>query len=137
MVENARIIKFASLLILWAFPIQIQAAQVSAQFSVLITLNNNAALSNTDLCRSSARVGVFGESVIVVCNSGESVAFTGDTVGLPWSPVHDGSYRFITHANSADLPLSFSDNYAGLGTVTSWRMVNYSNRDYLELMIGW
>jgi len=135
MVENARITTFATLLLLWAF--SIQAAQISTQFVVLINLNNEAALSNADLCRGSARVGVFGETVIVVCSSGESVAFSGDTTGLPWSPVQDGGYRFITYTPESDESLDEISSYAGVGTVTSWRVVNLSNRDYLELMIGW
>jgi len=135
MLENARIFKFAALLTLWAFPAQ--SAQISTQFSVLINLNNDAAIKNTDLCRSSARVGVFGETVIVVCSSGESVAFSGKAAGLPWSPVQDGAYRFITFAPGSAEALDDVTSFAGIGTVTSWRVIKLSNRDYLELMIGW
>ena len=30
-----------------------------------------------------------------------------------------------------------SDEVAGAGTVTSWRVVHIANRDYLEMMVGW
>ena len=126
----ARIISFAVILALWALPVQ--AAQSNAQFTVFIVLQNDGAL-----CRSSARVGVFGQAVTVVCNSGEAVSFSGDTTNLPWSSVQDGSYRFVALAPQSFESLGKLSSYAGIGTVTSWRVVKLSELDYLELTIGW
>jgi len=130
LVKTARIIAFAALPVLWAS--LAQASQSNAQFTVFIVLQNDGAL-----CRSSARVGVFGQAVTVVCNSGETVSFSGDTASLPWSSVQDGMYRFVALAPKSFESLGELNNYAGIGTVTSWRVVKLSDLDYLELMIGW
>jgi len=133
--DAARFILIAALLTLWASPGH--AAQSSAQFIVLINFNNQGEPPNAGLCRSSARVGVFGEAVTVICSSGKIVPFSGDTSELPWSPAQDGSYRFVALAPQSYESLGEISSYAGVGTVTSWRVVRLSNMDYLELMIGW
>jgi len=122
-------------LTLWAFACQ--AGQSSKQFTVLINLQNNNARIQGNVCRSSVRIGVFGENVTVVCATGVATEFNGNSNNLPWSPVEDGEYRFVTMAPKIADIKDENDSYAGMGTVTSWRLVSLSNRDYLELMIGW
>lgn len=133
--KSAWIISSAALLAIWAFPCQ--AAQDSTQFTVHITLLNDSAAYDAGLCRSSARIGAFGEAVTVICTSGESVVFSGNTTNLPWSSARDGEYRFMMLAPSASDSLTGIGSYAGVGTLTTWRLVSLSDRDYLELMIGW
>ena len=50
--------------------------------------------------------------------------------------MHGGSYRFATQILWSDW-IEGLDGNIGTGTVTSWRIVNLANRDYLELMLGW
>lgn len=110
----------AALLVLWAIPSH--AGQRSAQFSVLINLQSGGGVPNTGLCRSSSRIGVFGEAITVICSSGEP---------------QDNAYRFVTLVSKAGELLGTVESYAGTGTITSWRVVSLSNLDYLELMVGW
>ena len=130
-----RFFAFATLSTLWAF--SCQAGQSSKQFTVLINLKNNNTLIQDRVCRSSVKIGVFGENVTVVCATGVATEFNGNSNNLPWSPVQDGEYRFVTMAPKIANIQDGNDSYAGMGTVTSWRLVSLSNRDYLELMIGW
>ena len=50
--------------------------------------------------------------------------------------MHGGAYRYATQVLWSDW-LEGTDSTFGTGTVTSWRIVNLANRDYLELMLGW
>lgn len=112
------------------------AAQSSTQLQVMITLHNNQGASGSGLCRSSARIGTFGRSVVIVCATGQAVEYSGNVSDLPWSSAWDSSLRYV------ELPPPSTEklgeiNYAGLGTIASWRIVNLAHKDYLELMIRW
>ncbi len=133
-VAAAKVFTLAALLFLWAS--SSYAAQASAQFTVDINLQPNGNLPNAGVCRSSTRIGTFGEAVTVECSTGKAVVFAGDTSQLPWSAMQDGYYRFVTQLSGAGAPLD-SDKFAGAGTVTSWRIVNLADWEYLELMVGW
>lgn len=130
----AEVFSLAALLFLWAHPSY--AAQTSSRFTVNINLQPNGNLSNTGLCRSSNRIGSFGEAVTIECSTGKAVTFSGGASKLPWSAVQDGHYRFIIQLSGSGVPPD-SDRLVGAGTVTSWRIVNLADREYLELMVGW
>ena len=120
---------------LW--PLPCQAAQISSQFDVLISLQSEGTVFNAGLCRSSTEVGVFGRAVTVLCSTGEAVGFSGDTMSLPWSETQGSSFRFVAIAPSSVDSLDPKKIYASLGTISSWRIVKLANRDYLELLISW
>ncbi len=130
----AKVFALAALLFLWAS--SSYAEQASAQFNVNINLQPNGNLSNARVCRSSTRIGTFGEAVTIECSTGRAVKFTGNTSKLPWSASQDGYYRFVTQLSGAGVPLD-SDKFAGVGTVTSWRIINLADWEYIELMVGW
>lgn len=131
----AKVFALAALLFLWAQQSS-YAAQASSQFTVEINLQPNGNMPSAGVCRSSTRIGTFGEAVTVECSSGKAVTFAGDTSKLPWSAMQDGYYRFVTQLSGTGIPLE-SDKFAGAGTVTSWRIVNLADWEYLELMVGW
>jgi len=56
---------------------------------------------------------------------------------LPWTEIPDGPFRYVNLLSGNSEILATVDSYAGSGTVTSWRIVNLADRDYLELMVGW
>jgi hypothetical protein len=131
----ARVFTLATLLVLCIQPSY--AGQANSQFKVLINLQSNSGTPNAGVCRSSSRVGNFGEVVTVECTTGKVVTFSGNTNNLPWTGMQDGSYRFLTQLSEEPVSLGTLDVYAGGGTVTSWRIVHLANRDYIELMVGW
>jgi hypothetical protein len=45
-------------------------------------------------------------------------------------------YRFKIPGASGEA-LGTVDIYSGAGTVTSWRMINLANWEYLEMTVGW
>jgi len=112
------------------------AAQSNMQFNVVVrqTIGDTA---NLGLCRNSTKIGSFGEAMTVMCSSGTTVDFTGDTSSLPWIATQDGAFRFVTIASRTGESMGSLGSYRGGGTVTSWRVVNLAHLDYLELMIGW
>lgn len=131
---HAVISAFALTLGLWAFPAY--SAQSGAQFVVTAQLAGSG-VANTGLCRSSNRIGVFGKTLTIVCATGEPVDFKGNPSSLPWSAVQDGSYRFVTVVSRAGEPTGAVDSYAGIGTITSWRVISLVELDYLEMMVHW
>jgi hypothetical protein len=133
----AKIFTLATLLVLCILPLPSYAAQVNTQFKVLINLQSNSGTPNAGLCRSSGRIGNFGEVITVECSTGKVVTFSGNSSNLARTAMQDGSYRFLTQFSETGVSLGTLDIYAGGGTVTSWRIVNLANRDYIELMVGW
>lgn len=126
----AKFFVLAALLFWWALQSS-YAAQASSQFAVDIYLQPGGNTPNAGICRNSSRIGTFGEAVTIDCSTGR----TGNTSQLPWSAAQDGYYRYIIRHSIADG--AASNQFAGAGTVTSWRIVNLSDWEYLELMIGW
>lgn len=124
----ARVFALAALLGLWAS--HSQAAQSSAQFTVSINLlaasPQPGEPRQTGFCQKSTGAGAFGATVTFVCTTGAMVDI---------SP--DGPYRFVTNISIDGRPLSTVDSYTGIGTITSWRVVNLANLDYLEMMVHW
>jgi len=58
-------------------------------------------------------------------------------MNLPWTEIPDGPFRYVNLLSGTSEILGTVDSYAGSGTVTSWRVVNLADRDYIEMMIGW
>lgn len=128
-------VALAALLGVWVLPSQ--AGQSSGQFPVTINLQNSGGLPNAGLCRSRTTIGTFGTKVIVDCLTGTVVNFSGDASSLPWATVRDNSFRFMLNSYGVVGLQGTLDNYAGMGTVTTWRTINLSDYDYLELMVHW
>jgi len=47
------------------------------------------------------------------------------------------AYRFMIPTGNGDLRYGGVDMYAGAGTITSWRVVHFTDWDYLEMTVGW
>ena len=121
------------------FMVPANAAQGSGQFYVTATLLTAATAPSSAFCLSSNTPGSFGAHVTVVCSTGAVVDISpgSPATGMPWSPMHGGAYRFLTNISSASGFLGTVDSDTGPGTVTSWRLVNLADRDYLEMLVGW
>jgi hypothetical protein len=115
----------------------VEAAQVSGQFNVTVDLNSPATAPKSAFCRSSNAPGSFGATVTVVCKTGAVVDISPGRTGAPYSPMHGGAYRYLFQANRGSNFLGTVDSYVGIGTATSWRVINLSDRDYLEMLVNW
>ena len=132
LVNGASCCMLAALLGLTAVPVN--AAQVSGQFNVTVNLQST---SSSAFCRSSNALGSFGATVTVVCSTGAVVDISPGSTGMPWSPMHGGANRYVTQVFwNGDWVESLNDT-PGAGTITSWRVVNLLNRNYVELTVGW
>jgi hypothetical protein len=109
------------------------AAQSSLRFDITVQLTEKKS-ANPALCRSSTRIGAFGNTLTVSCFSGAVVNFSGDASGLPWVAMQDGAFRFVTSGSGK--PLGTVDSYRDGRTVTSWRLVKLAKLEYLELMVS-
>ena len=105
------------------------AAESSGQFNVTVHLqstNDNGTGGN-----GTGGNGTGGNTVIDIQTPKGAVS---------WMPIHGGAYRFTRlseiEMSGAEI-FESTESYHGVGTVTSWRMVNLADRDYLELLIGW
>ena len=127
----------AAVLSLLAAPLG--AAQVNGQFNVTVTLQsvNSPTLPQSAFCTTNPGGLAFGATVTVVCSTGAFVALAPGRSGLPWSPMHGGAYQYIFHANRGGEVLGAVDSYVGIGTTTSWRVVNLANWDYFEMTMAW
>jgi hypothetical protein len=125
----------------------VMAFQASELFSVRVNLQareqphpsgpaSPANPSNTGLCRSSNIPGAFGAVVTVVCATGVVVEIRPPDSQMPWSPIHGGAYRFLPPVSLAGV-VSGLDFNTGLGTVTSWRIIHLTDREYLEMTVRW
>ena len=113
-------------------------AQRSGQFEVAIVLSaESRPTPDSAFCRSTNLPGAFGATVTVVCSTGVVVDVSSGESGMPWVPMHGGAYRYLVQVRRADELLATVDSYTGLGTVTSWRVVQLANREYVELTVGW
>jgi hypothetical protein len=124
-----------------------QAAQVSSPFAVTVNLlqagnlnplsASDPTLQKTVFCRSSPALA-FGAIVTVVCSTGAVVDIAPPANNIPRTPVHSGgsANRYIMQGSGGGLP-GIVDSYIGPGTTSSWRMVQLTDRDDLELLVGW
>lgn len=110
------------------------AAAGSGNFNVTATLQTT--LSPT-LCRDVNPPGAFGATVIVVCSTGATVNISPGTSGAPWSPVRGGANRYNFLPVGAASQKGSADSFVGAGTITSWRVVQMADWDYLEMLMSW
>lgn len=119
----------------------VNAAQVGGQFNVTVNLQSlgagQNATPNSAFCRSTNAPGSFGATVTVVCATGAVVDISPGRSDMPWSPMHGGAYRYLLQASQDGNLLGTVDSYIGTGTITSWRVINLVDRDYLEMLVGW
>ena len=116
-----------------------QAAQVNGQFNVTVNLQsaNSPTLPQSAFCTTTPGGLAFGATVTVVCSTGALVDIAPSRTGMPWSPMHGGAYRYIFQASRGTDVLGTIDSYVGVGTTTSWRVVNVANWEYFEMTTAW
>jgi hypothetical protein len=116
------------------------AGQAMSSFMVEVNADKSSLqtppAAQTGLCRRADVPGAFGAIVTVVCATGAVVSIDPRN-GSPWGPTHGGAYRFLPPRSAAGVDSSGMDINTGLGTVTSWRVVRYSDYAYLELTVRW
>lgn len=104
--------------------LQANAGPITGQFNVTVNLETAPAS-----CRTTNAPGSFGATVTVVCSSG--------AISETRSPLRVGAYRYLFQVSAGETLLGTIDSYAGVGTVTTWRVAHLANRDYLEMLVGW
>lgn len=124
--------------LLGVFSLSSQAQQSSAQFDVVINLQNSGGSPIAGLCRSGTSVGTIGSTVSVDCMTGNTANFSGNALSLPSATIQNiGSYRFMLNSYGVTELLDTVDNFSGVSTIITWRAIYLSNRDYLEMMVHW
>jgi len=130
---------------LFLAPGAVLAAQASSNFRITAELQSPAAASTSAFCRSDSMPGSFGATVTLVCSTGVVVDISpGRGPYRQGDPLHPhgflqfgGAYRYVTQVNWAGQILGPVDIYSGLGTITSWRVVNLVDREYVEMTLNW
>ena len=113
-------------------------AQTHALVEVKVVLRQGAGgREPSTLCRNTGVAGAFGATVTVVCSTGALVDIAPDRHAAIGRPLHRGAYRFVTQVNWNGDWLDSLDDPAGMGTITTWRVVKLVDRNYLEMTIGW
>ena len=110
------------------------AGQTNAEFNVTVDLRP---ASHQTLCRNVNPPGAFGATVVVVCSIGATVHVSPSTRGIPWAPMLGGAYRHNFLAATVGDQLGGAVSDVGTGTVSSWRVVQISDWDYLEMLMSW
>jgi hypothetical protein len=114
------------------------SGQSAASFKVIVTLQ--ASQPASAFCRVGPGPNTFGAVVTVVCATGAVVNIEAPANATPWGPIHGGAYRYHHLSENVLFGMNFPggiDLYTGVGTVTSWRIVNLPDRDYLEMQMDW
>ena len=141
MFQPGSIVRCVLAVVLGSLAAPLGAAQVSGQFNVTVTLQSGSSptpmLPQSAFCTTSPGGQAFGATVTVVCSTGAFVDIAPSRSGQPWSPMHGGAYRYIFQASSGGDVLGTIDSYVGIGTTTSWRVVNAVNWDYFEMTTAW
>jgi hypothetical protein len=118
------------------------AAPGSGQFRVTSTLITGVAPPGQEsaFCTRGPDTTTFGAVVTVVCATGAVVDIRPPGAAGRFLPIHGGAYRFMHVSeflpSGAQYPGGI-DVYTGVGTVTTWRIINLADRDYLEMLMGW
>lgn len=109
------------------------AAQASAQFDVMITLRSAEKKPQTGLCDSSlATDAAIAPTVVCGFVPGRDLL-----VNAPPRPraVYEGSgFRYISYITG---PAGSVDIFTAAGTSTAFRLVNWADREYIEMTVGW
>ncbi len=115
-----------------------QAASVNGRFNVTVKQGSIVPVSkNSAFCKRTNDAGAFGATVTVVCATGAVVEIAPGNTGQPFSPTHGGAYRYLFQAVRGGDLLGTVDTYVGAGNITSWRVVNLRDRDYVEMLVNW
>jgi hypothetical protein len=109
-------------------------AQARSSFAVHVQLSNQVS-PGSSFCRVSDMPGAFGAIVTVVCSTGVVVQIDTPSAHPSSLPIHGGAYRFLPPVSWAGV--MSDDMNAGLGTVTSWRVIKLADRDLLEMTVRW
>ena len=143
----------ATLLGLWVF--SSTAGQVSSQFNVSVKLIPAPVQPTTPgtppkpvivppglpisaFCTKNNIPSGRGAVVTVVCTTGAVVDIEpGNQAGHPYTPMHGGSFRYVTHVTPNGTLADIADAFGAAGTTTAWRVVHLTGRDYLEMTLGW
>ena len=115
------------------------SAQTHALVDVKVVLRQGTGDSRTQptLCRNTSIASAFGASATVVCSTGALVDIApGPNVAMG-RPMHGGAYRYVTQVSWNGNWLESLDDATGMGTITTWRVVNLLDRTYLEMTVGW
>ena len=89
-------------------------------------------------CTKNNIPSAHGAVVTVVCSTGVVVEIEpGSHAGHPYTPMHGGAYRYVTHVTPNGALADTVDAFGGAGTTTAWRVVHLTGRDYLEMTLGW
>jgi hypothetical protein len=117
----------------------VSAATAATRFEVKVTLASGVGPApQGDFCRLSNAPGAFGAILTVVCRTGVVVQVESPAGAPGWSAIQGGGQRYhLSSFAQAGVMSGTSDLHTGLGTVTSWRLVNLADRDYLEMTVRW
>ena len=114
-------------MLLWAA--KAHASELPARFDVMIQLTAAVSRPQTGSCAPAA-----GVTPTLVCDT----RLTNSTPAIASSAVGGsrlgGGYRFISYASGLSGSL---DIYTGAGTSTAFRLVNWADREYIEMTVGW
>lgn len=88
-------------------------------------------------CQKNNIPSAHGALVTVVCTTGVVVAIEPDHDGQPFTPMHGGAYRYVTHVTPSGDLSDTVNALGGAGTTTAWRVVKSTDREYLEMTLGW
>lgn len=113
------------------------AGQTSGQFNVTVSLQSAGTAPESAFCKTDPGGLAFGAVATIVCSTGAVVDIAPGRPGLPLSPMHGGAYRFVTEVWRSGNRFDVVDVSPGIGTTTMWRVVNLTNRDYLEMTVAW
>ncbi len=126
---------FTLVAMLVLFATSAHSAQVGGHFNVTVNLQNRVSPAPTSIfCRSSPALA-FGAVLTVVCSTGAVVDVSANPNAIPYAPLNGNSYRYIMHDTAGYI--DSIDDFSSLGTVTTWRMIDLADRDYLEVLVGW
>lgn len=116
----------------------VEAASVNGQFNVTVDVKGGKPIANNSaFCKRTNDPNAFGATVTVVCATGAVVDVSPTNSGQPFSPTHGGAYRYLFQAVRGGDLIGTVDSYVGAGNVTSWRVVNLRDRDYVEMLVNW
>lgn len=113
------------LLAMAALPMPAAASQATAQFDVMINLSTAATRPQTGLCDSTS-------ATTIVCNSLGGRQLQASTPAT--SRFDLSGYRFISYVSGL---AGSVDIYTNAGTSTAFRLVNWADREYIEMTVGW
>ena len=88
-------------------------------------------------CTKNNIPSAHGATITIVCTTGAVVDIEPGNNTSVSTATHGGSYRYVTHVTPTGDLRDTVDPFGGAGTTTAWRVVHLSERDYLEMTLGW